>query len=160
MLFRSAEAIRKINNSEYICIVITNQPYIEKKEGTTYDSIDSINKHLETILVKEKAFYNALYYCPHRAGKDFNKENKEFHISCECRKPNIGLILKAQDKFNIDLSRSWFIGDTDRDVLTGKRAGMKTILVDNDSTYGKNELAVTPDFKTATLLDAINLIIK
>jgi D,D-heptose 1,7-bisphosphate phosphatase len=155
----TAEAIRKINHSEYICVVITNQPVIARGEAT-YDVLDDIHKRLETILGKEGAYYDALYFCPHHPDKGFAGEVKELKIDCDCRKPKIGLLLKAQEKYNIDFEKSWFVGDADRDVLTGKNAGTRTILVDNNSTYGKNCFDVKPDFNAKTLLDAINLIIK
>ncbi len=144
------EAVRKINLSGYLAIVVTNQPVIARGE-VTVDGLQQIHNKMETILGKEGAYLDGVYYCPHHSDKGFAGEVEELKIVCECRKPKAGLLLKAAKDFNIDLSQSWMIGDSENDVLAGKNAGCKTALI-GEIDYGQN-LQVT------SLLDFVKEII-
>ena len=126
-----AEAIRKINESGYLAIVITNQPVIARGE-VTWEQLQEIHNKMETLLGKEGAYLDAIYFCPHHPNKGFEGEIPALKIDCDCRKPKPGLILKAADDFNIDLSQSWMIGDGKNDVLAGENAGCKTALIGSD----------------------------
>ena len=128
LLEKAGEAIKAINKSKYICIVITNQPVIARGE-CSFDMLDNIHAKMETLLGNEGAYIDDLYYCPHHPDSGYDGEVKELKIVCNCRKPATGLIDLAVDKYNIDVNESWFIGDTQIDVDTGKNAGMKTILL-------------------------------
>ena len=141
-----SEAIKKINHSEYLCIVITNQPVIARGE-VTLEELDEIHNKMQTLLGKEGAYVDGLYYCPHHPDKGFAGERIEYKIDCECRKPKPGLILQAAKDFNIDLSQSWMIGDGKNDVLCGKNAGCKTALIGND---------IEADINSDSLLNIIN----
>ena len=120
----SAEAIRRINESGYLAIVITNQPVIARGE-VTHEGLREIHNKLETLLGEEGAYLDAIYYCPHHPDCGFEGEIKELKIDCDCRKPKPGMILKAAEDYNIDLKESWMIGDSVADVLCGERAGCK-----------------------------------
>ena len=137
------EAIRKINLSGYLAIVVTNQPVIARGE-VTVDGLQEIHNKMETMLGKEGAYLDGVYYCPHHPDKGFAGEVEELKIVCECRKPKAGLLLEAAKDFNIDLSQSWMIGDSENDVLAGKNAGCKTALI-GETDYGQN-LQVTSLF--------------
>ena len=141
-----SEAIKKINHSEYLCIVITNQPVIARGE-VTLEELDEIHNKMQTLLGKDGAYVDGLYYCPHHPDKGFVGERIEYKINCECRKPKPGLILQAAKDFNIDLSQSWMIGDGKNDVLCGKNAGCKTALIGND---------IEADINSDSLLNIIN----
>lgn len=130
------EAIRKINLSGYLAIVVTNQPVIARGE-VTVDGLQEIHNKMETMLGKEGAYLDGVYYCPHHPDKGFAGEVEEFKIVCECRKPKAGLLLQAAKDFNIDLSQSWMIGDSENDVLAGRNAGCKTALI-GETDYGQN----------------------
>lgn len=130
------EAIRKINLSGYLAIVITNQPVIARGDVTA-DGLQKIHNKMETMLGKEGAYLDGIYYCPHHPDKGFSGEVEELKIVCECRKPKAGLLLQAAKDFNIDLSQSWMIGDSENDVLAGKNAGCKTALI-GETDYGQN----------------------
>lgn len=130
------EAVRKINLSGYLAIVITNQPVIARGEVTA-DGLQKIHNKMETMLGKEGAYLDGIYYCPHHPDKGFSGEVEELKIVCECRKPKAGLLLQAAKDFNIDLSQSWMIGDSENDVLAGKNAGCKTALI-GETDYGQN----------------------
>ena len=126
-----AEAIRRINNSGYLAIVVTNQPVIARGE-VSLEELNEIHNKLETLLGKEGAYIDGLYYCPHHPHKGYEGERTEYKIECDCRKPKPGMLLKAAEDFNIDLSRSWMIGDDENDVLAGQNAGCKTIRLNKD----------------------------
>lgn len=128
LLEGAAEAIRKINASGYLCIVVTNQPVIARGE-VTRDQLDEIHNKMETLLGLEGAYINALYYCPHHPHKGYEGEIPELKIECTCRKPKPGLLLKAAEDYNIDLSQSWMVGDSDSDIQAGKAAGCHTALI-------------------------------
>ena len=128
-----AKAIQKINYSGYLAIVVTNQPVIARGE-VSIEELDEIHNKMETMLGEEGAYIDGLYYCPHHPHKGYEGERPEYKIDCDCRKPKPGMLLKASNDFNIDLSQSWMIGDGDNDVLAGQAAGCKTFkLKENDS---------------------------
>ena len=123
-----AEAIRKINESGYLAIVVTNQPVIARGE-VSFEELEEIHNKMETLLGKEGAYLDAIYYCPHHPHKGYDGERPELKIKCDCRKPKPGMLLKAAEDFNIDLSKSWMIGDGENDVKAGINAGCKTALI-------------------------------
>lgn len=142
-----AKAIKKINNSNYLAIVITNQPVIARGE-VTLEKLEEIHNKLETLLGREGAYLDAIYYCPHHPDSGFDGEIKKLKILCDCRKPNTGLFLKATEDFNIDLKKSWMIGDSESDIEAGKRAGCKTIKINKsqEKLYGEvNDLSEAID---------------
>ena len=123
-----AEAIRMINESGYLAIVVTNQPVIARGE-VTFEQLDDIHKKMETLLGKEGAYIDGLYFCPHHPDKGFDREVAELKIDCDCRKPKPGMLFKAAEEYNIDLSLSYMIGDSEIDIIAGTRAGCKSILI-------------------------------
>ena len=125
----TAEAIKKINKSGYLAIVVTNQPVIARGE-VTVDELNEIHNKMETLLGKEGAYLDAIYYCPHHPHKGYEGEIPELKIDCDCRKPKPGMLLKAAEDFNIDLSKSYMIGDSDNDVLAGEATGCKSIKIE------------------------------
>ncbi len=130
-----AEAIRLINESGYLCIVITNQPVIARGE-VTVEGLEQIHNKMETELGMDGAYLDAIYYCPHHPDKGFDGEVEELKIDCECRKPKPGMILQACRDFNIEVSESWMIGDGWRDIECGYNAGAHTVLLAGDGTEG------------------------
>ena len=132
-----AEAIRKINESGYLAIVVTNQPVIARGE-VSFEELEEIHNKMETLLGKEGAYLDAIYYCPHHPHKGYEGERPELKIDCDCRKPKPGMLLKAAADFNIDLSRSWMVGDGENDIQAGINAGCKTVLLSNgNESYGQ-----------------------
>ena len=120
-----AEAIKLINKSGYLAIVVTNQPVIARGD-CTWEELQQIHDKMETELGKEGAFIDAVYICPHHKDKGFEGERPEYKFDCDCRKPKPGLLLQAAKDFNIDLSQSYMIGDCDRDTEVGNNAGCKS----------------------------------
>ena len=132
-----ADAVRKINESGYLAIVVTNQPVIARGE-VSFEELEQIHNKMETLLGKEGAYLDAIYYCPHHPHKGYEGERPELKIECECRKPKPGMLLKAAEDFNIDLEKSWMIGDCESDIKTGINAGCSTVLVNSKyACYGQ-----------------------
>lgn len=125
---RAAEAIKLVNESKYLVIVVTNQPVIARGE-VSYEELNQIHNKMETLLGQEGAYINTLYYCPHHPHKGYAGEIPELKIDCNCRKPKPGMILKAAEEYNIDLSSSWMVGDSESDILAGKAAGCQTVFI-------------------------------
>ena len=119
-----AEAIRLINQKGYLAIVVTNQPVIARNM-CTLEELETIHATLETLLGKEHAYLDAIYYCPHHPDSGYPEERKEYKIVCGCRKPKPGMILQAAREWNLDLSQSYMIGDSTNDIMAGESAGIK-----------------------------------
>lgn len=141
-----AEAIKRINASGYLAVVVTNQPVIARGE-VTVPQLQEIHNKMETLLGAEGAYLDAIYYCPHHPHKGYEGEIPKLKIDCDCRKPKPGMLLKAAEAFNIDLSRSWMIGDGENDIKAGKAAGCKTALIGTED-YGQ-------DMTVSSLLDFV-----
>ena len=146
-----AEAVKLINVSGYLAIVVTNQPVIARGE-VTVPELQIIHNKMETLLGAEGAYLDAIYYCPHHPYKGYEGEVSELKIDCECRKPKPGMLLKAAEDYNIDLSQSWMIGDGENDIKAGKTAGCRTALIGAED-YGQDVVATT-------LLNAVEQILK
>lgn len=132
----TAEAIKAINKSGYLAIVVTNQPVIARGD-CTFEELQTIHDKMETELGKAGAFVDAIYVCPHHTDKGFEGERPEYKCNCDCRKPKPGLLLQAAKDFNIDLSESYMIGDSHRDVEAGENAGVKkSIKVEENKENG------------------------
>ena len=159
LLPEAGKAIAKINASEYLAIVITNQPIIARGE-TDFAELNDIHAKMETLLGQEGAYINDLFYCPHHPDKGFPGERPEYKIDCECRKPKIGMLLKAQQKYNIDFAASWMIGDTCQDVQTGINAGCKTILLTGGDPHPYAKYGdAKPDYICENLDQAVDYIL-
>lgn len=124
MLPEAAEAVKLINKSGYLAIVVTNQPVIARGDCDFCD-LQLINNKMETELGRGGAFLDAIYVCPHHTDRGFPGERADYKFACKCRKPEPGLLLEAARDFNIDLSESYMIGDSDSDVEAGRRAFLR-----------------------------------
>lgn len=148
-----AEAIKKINASGYLAIVVTNQPVVARGE-VTFDELEIIHNKMETLLGYEGAYVDAIYYCPHHPHKGYVGEIAELKIECDCRKPKPGMLLKAATDYNIDLKESWMIGDGENDVRAGKNAGCKTAFIG-----GQRDAQGVADVTVSDLLKFVELYI-
>jgi len=146
-----SESIKKINQSDYLCIVITNQSALAK--GFINDQeLRLIHDKMETQISGSQGYIDGLYYCPHHPETGWDGEVRSLKIKCSCRKPGIGMLLQAQKDYNIDLSNSYFLGDSQSDMTCGKKAGCSTISIGNNNfEYADN--------KFCNLNEAINHIL-
>lgn len=143
------QSIKALQNSNklYKLIIVSNQSGVARGYFTL-DDVIAFNNHLDSILKNNDINITGWFFCPH--GPD---------DSCECRKPNTGMILKAASEHGIDLEKSWMIGDKSSDIQAGMNAGLKTILV--KTGYGgkeANAYEIVPDFLADNLYDAIEII--
>lgn len=138
----SLEGIKRFQDMGFRIVLVTNQPGI----GIGYFSKEDfyrVNRIMLTGFSKSGILVDKIYFCPH------SKSEK-----CECRKPGQALIRRAQDEMNIDMTNSFFIGDKTGDIETGRRAGIKTILVQTGFKGEDGEFEVKPDMVAMDLLDA------
>jgi D,D-heptose 1,7-bisphosphate phosphatase len=154
----AAEAIKRLNEAEYRAVLITNQPVIARGE-VTYNDLRAIHAKLETLLGEKGAFLDAIYFCPHHPDKGYAGEVAELKIACNCRKPQTGLIARAVEELNIDLTQSWLIGDATRDIETARRAGIKSICVKTGECGLDGKFRVDADYSVTGIADAINCLL-
>ena len=154
-----AGGIKKLNQSPYLVIVATNQPVIARSE-CTFEELDNIHKKMETDLGKEGAFLNDVFFCPHHPHKGYKGEISELKIDCDCRKPKIGMLQMAAVKYNIDLTQSWYVGDTTMDIQTGINARMRTVLVKTGEAGRDGKYDAIPTAVKENLLEAADYILK
>lgn len=153
-----SEAIKKINNSGYLAIVVTNQPVIARGE-VTEEELEEIHKKMETLLGLDGAYIDDIYYCPHHPDKGFEGEIPELKIECDCRKPKTGMLEKAAREHYIDLSSSIMIGDSTLDIKMAENAGMQSVLLKTGQKGEDGKYEVSPTLIAEDLNDAINKII-
>jgi len=147
----ASDAVKIINNLGFLVIVITNQPVIARGD-VDFETLDLIHMKMETLLGKHGAYIDDLFYCPHHPDGGFQGERAEYKIDCDCRKPKPGMILKAAQKYNIDLSLSYMAGDDKRDVQAGINAGCNAVFLSNDSIETKklfpdSDIQIFPSLK-------------
>ena len=116
------DAIKLLRDKGYLVIIITNQSAIGRKI-ISEKKLDEIHTELKNYLNPHDTYVDSIYYCPH-----IPEEN------CNCRKPKPGLLIKATSDFDIDLEKSYFIGDSESDLNAAKEARCKGILLENDQT--------------------------
>ena len=153
-----AEAVRRLNDSDYLSVVVTNQPVVARNL-TTLEGLDAIHKKLETVLGESHAWLDAIFFCPHHPDRGFPGENVALKIDCDCRKPKTGLIDAARARFNIDMSRSCIVGDSARDILCGKAAGVTTIGVRSGEGCRDVTTSSRPDFMFEDLPEAVDFVL-
>lgn len=153
----TAECIREINKTDYLAVVTTNQSVIARNL-TTIQGLGEIHKKMETELGEAGAKLDDIRYCPHHPDKGFEGENVAYKIECHCRKPKPGMLTDAARNFNIDLERSWMIGDSERDTLAGRAAGCTTIGV--MTGHGHKKVSELPDYFFANFKEAVNFILE
>jgi D-glycero-D-manno-heptose 1,7-bisphosphate phosphatase len=156
------EAIRLINESGMKAIVVSNQAGVAKGLFTE-DFVRKTNDYLQTILSQQAAYINNFYYCPHHP----TEGTEPYRQICDCRKPAPGMLLRAAQDLNIDLKKSYLVGDRFRDMEAAKKAEVKGILV--KTGYGKELLQddgpdkltpeSKPDFIAADILEAVKWIL-
>ena len=153
------EAIKAINKSGALAIVITNQPVIARGE-CSFEELHNIHNKLKTLLGEKGAFVDDIFYCPHHPDKGFEGEVPELKFDCECRKPKTGMIDEAVKKYNIDLSKSYMVGDSTMDLETARNAGIKSVLVNTGFAGNDGKYDRSCDIEADNLFDAVEKIIK
>lgn len=144
----AAECIKQIHEKGYYAIVITNQSGVARGLFSENEL-----KKMNAYLIQETGV-DGVYYCPH------HPEGKvsEFSKYCNCRKPDTGLMQKACLDYNIDMSKSYMIGDRASDILAGQKAGLKTILLETGYGTKRLEQSVTADYIFKDLKEAVKIL--
>lgn len=140
------EALRKLKQSGYLLIIVTNQSAVSRNE-LPIDVLKSIHKRMVHHLARENATIDAIYYCPHDRDGD-----------CQCRKPRPQMLLQAAEEHGIDLQQSWMVGDAASDIEAGRTAGCRTIWIRLPSFSG--ESSPPADFSTTSIQEAAGWILK
>ena len=153
-----APAIRRLNQAEYRVVVVTNQPVVARGE-CSIAGLRHIHAKLETELGRGGAFVDRILFCPHHPDRGFVGEVPDLKIKCTCRKPGTALVEAAARGLNIDLARSWFIGDSAADIVTAQRASLRSVLVGPDGPLREAALAAYPDFDVPDFAGAVHLIL-
>ncbi|MCX7748467.1 MAG: HAD family hydrolase [Clostridia bacterium] len=142
------QAIKLLNENGFKVIVITNQSGIARGYYNEED-VKKLHKHIDDQLNQYDAFIDAYYYCPHHP-----KYGKEpYRMDCICRKPKTGLIKMALQEFSLEKECSWFVGDRESDIRAGRKAGLKTVLLNSICTTG--ESSFNADFCVEDLICAV-----
>ncbi len=153
----AAEAVRRINRSEFLAVVVTNQPGVAKG-FLSEQELDCVHARLEWLLGAEGAYLDRIYYCPHHPERGLPGERPDYKIPCDCRKPSPGMVLRAAAELNIDLAGSFLIGDRTADIRAGASAGVRTILVRTGCAGGDGRWACEPDFVFDDLREAVDFV--
>ena len=153
LLPHAAAAIRRINRLGFLVIIATNQPVISRG-WLTEKGLEKIHKELLRRLAAKGAEIDEIYYCPHHPNANLEK----YRVRCRCRKPNTGMIRAAVKRFGINLKKSFIIGDSTRDILAGKRAKLKTILLMTGYAGKDGKYNVKPGFTAKNLGEAVKII--
>ncbi len=147
----TGEALSILKNKlNFKLVVISNQSGIIRGL-ITKENVEAVNRRINELLVDYNVSIDAFYYCPYHP--EFNTEEE-----CSCRKPSPEMVLKAADDLKIDLSISFFIGDSVSDIECGINSGVKTILVKtgygNESFFTLQKLNKIPTFVANNILEA------
>ncbi len=144
------DALRALRNAGFILFLVSNQPNYAKGKSTLED-LKAIHARLVADLVFNHIDFARFYYCFHHPQGTGNRYSRP----CGCRKPSPHFLLKARARFNLDLERSWMVGDRRTDIKCGNRAGAKTILIADgalQSMGGTQPDLVAPDLSTAATM--------
>lgn len=155
----AAEAVRRLNDAGVLVIVATNQPVVARNLCTE-DDVRRINARLESMLREAAgARIDAIYFCPHHPETHHPDGNPAYRGPCDCRKPNIGMLEQARERFGLDYDRCFLVGDSTRDIQTGANAGCRTILVKTGYAGRDGACDVAPDFVAADLAAAADIVL-
>ena len=151
-----AEALAELKALGYKLIVVTNQSAVARGI-VTEKVLGEIHNRLKQLLAEKGVFLDRIYYCPFHPEGVVPKYRKESN----CRKPNPGMLLRAADEMDIDLGRSWCIGNSSRDIEAGLRAGCRTILIDLPSHQKQlSPGQARPNYSAVNIKEAVNIIKK
>lgn len=150
------EAVRRLNEAGYWVLVVTNQSGVARGYFPL-SLVHEVHERMDQAFAAAGARLDGIFFCPHHP----SGEIAPFCLDCACRKPRTGMIEEAMARFPVDKSRSWVVGDRYTDIAFGKRAGMRTILV--ETGYGRGDLAYVlprkglwPDHVAPDLLGAVH----
>jgi D-glycero-D-manno-heptose 1,7-bisphosphate phosphatase len=146
----ASRGLGALHDEGYELVVITNQPGIAMGRMTLAD-MDAVEARMRELLAECGLPLGGFYFCPHHPGGRV----PEFSVACDCRKPGAGMIFKAAEERSLDLTRSWMIGDILDDIEAGRKANLKTVLIDNgNETEWRHAPERHPDHIVADIVAA------
>ncbi|MGD0343748.1 MAG: HAD-IIIA family hydrolase [Acidimicrobiales bacterium] len=149
-----AQAARALARAGFVLVGVTNQP-AAAKQTVTVDVLETVQTRVVELFAAQGVEFDAWRICLHHPqGTD-----PVFGRACECRKPAPGMLLSAAEELGIDLAGSWMVGDTDADVLAGRAAGCKTLLIENAQSAHKRSGSVAPDRCAPDLVQAVSVLL-
>lgn len=143
------DCVERLKDAGYLVFVLTNQSGVARGLYTEEELISLHDR------IQQETGVDKIYYCPHHP----EGAVRQYAIVCNCRKPKIGMIERACEEYNIDLTKSWVVGDRESDILMGKNANLKTILVMTGYGEGEMERGVKADIVAKDLTDAVRNIV-
>jgi len=149
-------AIRGWNAAGWRVVVVSNQPVIARGECAV-EGLLAIHNRMETLLGRDSAYVDRIYYCPHHPDGGFPDERPELKFRCDCRKPATGLIERARRELNIDVQNSWMVGDSTTDIQTARNAGLRSILLQTGICGQDGLYPGPPDVVAQTLVGAMHI---
>lgn len=150
---RAAEALKRLAGAGWLLIGVSNQPAAAKGR-VSVEELEAVQARVVELLRLNGAAFDAFRMCLHHPEGIV----AELSGSCDCRKPSPGMLLDAGHALGVDLSRSWMIGDTDSDVVAGRSAGCKTVLVEHRGSVHKRGLNSKPDAVVPNLFAATTVL--
>ena len=121
--------------------------------------MELIHRKLQTLLGREGAYLDGIEFCPHHPDRGYPEENPAYKIPCHCRKPDTGMLKACAERFHIDLSASWMVGDSTVDIQTGKNAGSRTALVLTGESGRDGKYKAEASLTAGNLLEAVKKIL-
>ena len=158
LLPKVIESVKNINNSDFLNVVITNQPIVAKG-FISEKKLSEIHNYMESQFGLKGAYFNRIYYCPHHPERGYDGERKEYKITCKCRKPGTGMIEHAIKDMNIDPQESFIIGDRTVDIMAGINSNLQTILLRQGYAGKDKKYDCQPDFIFNDLYEATSFIL-
>ena len=150
----AAEAIGRIRSLDYRTVVVSNQPGAAKGKAS-HDDLLGAHASVVRLLAESGVEIDDYRYCLHHP----DAVDPALRRDCECRKPRPGMLLEAAAALDIDLSRSWMIGDSDADVEAGHLAGCRTILVENPRSMHRRGVDGHPDYRAKDIAEAVEIVV-
>jgi len=150
----AADAIRRIRSLDYRTVVVSNQPGAAKGKAS-HEDLRGAHERVVRLLTESGVAIDDYRYCLHHP----DAVDPELARACECRKPKPGMLLQAAAALDIDLSRSWMIGDSDADAEAGRTAGCRTILVENPRSLHRRQVEGHVDYRVRDVAHAAEIVV-
>ena len=154
----AAEAVRRLNRSGHLAVLITNQPVVARGECSE-EELANIHAKLDGLLGAQGAYLDGLYYCPHHPDRGFPGERAELKGPCACRKPGTAMLERAEADLRIQREASWMVGDRTADVQLARNANVRSLLVRTGAAGQDRRYAARPDYEFYDLAEAVDFIL-
>ncbi len=154
LLPSTVSALKLLRQHGFLLIVITNQSAVARGM-LTEKTLNQIHDHLKSLLGREGAYIDKIYYCPYHPEAVVDQYRRDSDL----RKPKPGMLYLAKKELDIDLDHSWIVGDDDRDIETGRTVGCRTIMLESRGSSLVRKGQSNPNFTAVNLQEAANLII-